>query len=391
MKPFDPDQIKTFRTPKYGGVALSLLSMFVLGSMVVVWNNLSHHEQSLSSKTIRVLCEDSLSEPVNACLEQFEAEMGLGVAMTVSSASSDENDYDLIVSTDLKPTAVKTDKRPMATLVPIASRQLVFATRRNFPNEILTVDDINNGKLTFASSPYSSQAGKILVQAVRKAGLWDEFSSHKDSSFEDSRADALKLSKAGNLDGVFVWASSAKAMNLKIHNLRELENTSEEAQVKIGLTAKNRPACLQFARFLAAPEGGQSYFAEAGFAETGRADAWSPEPSLFVYCDQGLSDSLKSRFQDFEKRDGVAIDTHFILQKNITPALDLIAQSKAKRSLPDLILGEIENSNEQIMSRYEVFDSSLFIKKKKQSIYLLTSSRYPFTARILSEYLLERN
>jgi hypothetical protein len=47
MKPFEPDQIKTFRTPKYTGVTLSLLSIFVLASMIAVWDMMPTSSESL--------------------------------------------------------------------------------------------------------------------------------------------------------------------------------------------------------------------------------------------------------------------------------------------------------------------------------------------------------
>ena len=42
IKPFEPDQVKTFRAPKYTGITLSLLSMFVLTAMFAVWNKVSN-------------------------------------------------------------------------------------------------------------------------------------------------------------------------------------------------------------------------------------------------------------------------------------------------------------------------------------------------------------
>ena len=81
MKPFNPEEIKTFRAPKYGGVTLSLLSMFVLASMIVVWNKIGEQGQEQFNQSIRVLCDESVSAPVKECAEQFEREMKVKVSI----------------------------------------------------------------------------------------------------------------------------------------------------------------------------------------------------------------------------------------------------------------------------------------------------------------------
>ena len=81
MKPFNPEEIKTFKAPKYGGVTLSLLSMFVLASMIVVWNKIGKQEQELLNESLSVLCDKSVLIPVKQCAEQFEREMKIKVSV----------------------------------------------------------------------------------------------------------------------------------------------------------------------------------------------------------------------------------------------------------------------------------------------------------------------
>ena len=77
MKPFDPSQIKTFRTPKYTGITLSLLSMFVLTSMMVVWDKVYYKEEPL--RFLNILCEVSLQQPLVEAAENFKAEYNIQI------------------------------------------------------------------------------------------------------------------------------------------------------------------------------------------------------------------------------------------------------------------------------------------------------------------------
>ena len=73
MKPFEPDQIKTFHTPKYTGVTLSLLSIFVLASMIAVWDMMPTSSES-PSDPLSVHCEKFIEEPIRATAAQFSKE-----------------------------------------------------------------------------------------------------------------------------------------------------------------------------------------------------------------------------------------------------------------------------------------------------------------------------
>ena len=51
---------KVFKTPKYTGVTLALLSMFVLTSMMVVWDRISEKPEGKNSESLEIFCETQL-------------------------------------------------------------------------------------------------------------------------------------------------------------------------------------------------------------------------------------------------------------------------------------------------------------------------------------------
>ena len=65
---------KIFKTPKYTGVTLSLLSMFVLAAMFVVWQQFPKSQELVSETEISVICDKRLLAPAQKILASFMKE-----------------------------------------------------------------------------------------------------------------------------------------------------------------------------------------------------------------------------------------------------------------------------------------------------------------------------
>ena len=69
---------KVFKTPKYTGVTLALLSMFVLTSMMVVWDRISDSPNTTNSELLGVVCEKSLQPIFRPAIQSFYQKTGIG-------------------------------------------------------------------------------------------------------------------------------------------------------------------------------------------------------------------------------------------------------------------------------------------------------------------------
>ena len=69
---------KVFKTPKYTGVTLALLSMFVLTSMMVVWDRISDSPNATNSELLEVFCEKSLQPIFRPAIQSFYKKTGIG-------------------------------------------------------------------------------------------------------------------------------------------------------------------------------------------------------------------------------------------------------------------------------------------------------------------------
>lgn len=394
MKPFNPEEIKTFRAPKYGGVTLSLLSMFVLASMIVVWNKIGEQGQEQFNQSIRVRCDESIAIPVKECAEQFEREMKIKVSIhptagldqngskAEGTVNGDAYDLDLFIG--------KANGQDLSlNQVPCAFRSIVFATRKDFSPEMTELEEVFQNNLAFSSSPGSAKDGRLLELCLGKTSWWRKVLSKRAKTYPSSSALALEVASGKNLDGAFMWDFSARNFDLKIHRIRELEPASQTLFARTSDSAQKRLSALQFARFLAAPTKGQFYFAKAGFVGV-NGDAWAEKPFLYVYCAKPVESFILDEFERFESEALVSIERHFLKEEKMALSLSLIAQSKAKKALPDLVFGLPQNQNAQMPAQYQKSSETLLINGAKIAVHVLRPTRFPVSTRKFLDFLLHK-
>ena len=394
MKPFNPEEIKTFRAPKYGGVTLSLLSMFVLASMIVVWNKIGEQGQEQFNQSIRVRCDESIAIPVKECAEQFEREMKIKVSIH-STAGLDRNGSKANETVngdayDLDLFSGKADGQDLSlNQVPCAFRSIVFATRKDFSPEMTQLEEVFQNNLAFSSSPGSAKDGRLLELCLGKTSWWRKVLSKRAKTYPSSSALALEVASGKNLDGAFMWDFSARNFDLKIHRIRELEPASQTLFARTSDSAQKRLSALQFARFLAAPTKGQFYFAKAGFVGV-NGDAWAEKPFLYVYCAKPVEGFILDEFERFESEALVSIERHFLKEEKMALSLSLIAQSKAKKALPDLVFGLPQNQNAQMPAQYQKSSETLLMNGAKIAVHVLRPTRFPVSTRKFLDFLLHK-
>jgi ABC-type molybdate transport system substrate-binding protein len=383
MKPFNPEKNTIFKAPKYGGVTLALLSMFVLASMMVVWNKLTPEN---SSMPLRVLCGNALRLPVEHGASQFEKEMKVKIALDFAQAQIGQDGYDLYIPTER---TVAKEGDHGSTAIPVAFQSLILATRKNFATNLSDLDQFFQEDLAYATCLTSSSSGNALKEGLATGKEWDRLISEGKATFSSSVEAAVALSSENSLDAVFIWDSVARQFGLRIHRLNELKNASETIRATIGKDTKNRAQALQFARFLAAPSKGQFYFAKHKFVGV-KGDAWTKKPVLYVYCANKVKDRMLNKFERFEEHEHVSIDPHFLDQDKIPLAIGLIGQSNAKKSLPDLVFGSMGKEGEEPSGQFELFPETLDLNVLQIPVYKRKLTRFPSTAGRLLQFLQAR-
>ena len=162
MKSFKTDQIKTFRTPKYTGISLSLLSMFVLMAMIVVWNRVSVPQEK--KNLVRVLAEEKLNSPLLEIAKEFKKEFNINVDFEFfgsdASINLDDNlSFHLYISTAMEPESLNECNQNTLNVIPITKISLVVASKQKSGIEIENFYDFIDQNLTIGLCDKNEWAG----------------------------------------------------------------------------------------------------------------------------------------------------------------------------------------------------------------------------------------
>ena len=133
----ESDFNRVFKTPKYTGVTLALLSMFVLAAMFVVWQRFPQNQEDISEKDISILCDQILKQPVEKILKAFEKEylskisisyLDASLINSISHSSIDDTSDMLIFNESILKVSDKTDPSNKASIPSAFEKPLAAET-----------------------------------------------------------------------------------------------------------------------------------------------------------------------------------------------------------------------------------------------------------------------
>ena len=345
MKPFEPDQIKTFRTPKYTGVTLSLLSIFVLASMIAVWDMMPTSSES-PSDPLSVHCEKLIEEPIRASAAQFSKEFNIPIEIKVAPLKENtliaqphikqnNKNFDLLISSQFISGNPDLNNDIFQESIPVASHVPVFATRDNFSLTVNNWSDILDQNLTIGlieQNSGSSRKIKLPQTVIQELQNTDRL-----LFFPDAHSLSETLLNSDKLDAAIVWHQIARNMNLKVLQLDELQLKIIPVHAQVHSRSQKATKSIMFARYLAAPSKGQFHFAN-NYLIGVDGDRWAVEPVLNFYSEPSFKRSMTTKIEDFSKREGVTINFSFPEPEKLIFAISSISQSKTTHLLPDLLL-----------------------------------------------------
>lgn len=345
MKPFEPDQIKTFRTPKYTGVTLSLLSIFVLASMIAVWDMMPTNSESLSDP-LSIHCEKFIEEPIRATAAQFSKEFNIPIEIKVaplnentlisqSHIKQNNKNFDLLISSQFISGNRDLNNDIFKESIPVANHLPVFATRDNFSLTVNNWSDILDQNLTIGlieQNPGSSRKIKLPQTVIQELQNTDRL-----LFFPDAHSLSETLLHSDKLDAAIVWHQIARKMNLKVLRLDELQLKIIPVHAQVHSRSQKATKGIMFARYLAAPSKGQFHFAN-NYVIGVDGDRWAVEPVLNFYSEPSYKRLITTKIEHFSKREGVTINFSFPEPEKLIFAISSISQSKTKHLLPDLLL-----------------------------------------------------
>ena len=127
-----PEYKPLFKTPKYTGVTLSLLSIFVLASMLVVWEKMPQVEPGYGSKDLSVWAEDSLQTSLKLAQAAYMKETGESLMIQFFPEPKKSSEFerlvqldaDLIIFTDTNDSSLDSLKVRTEESIPLAYHRI---------------------------------------------------------------------------------------------------------------------------------------------------------------------------------------------------------------------------------------------------------------------------
>lgn len=292
--------------------ALLLLAIVILsGSAVIAFHSTS---PSLRPSLI-VFCAARLKNPCEQAAADFrhenlgEIQFKFGDTATLLSQIRVANTGDLYIAADQGALDDARKHGVIREVIPIVVQHPVIAVRAGNPLKIRSLGDLSRKDIKVAlANPDSASVGKRAQTAFGKH--WELFSKHI-TMMKPTDAEIANDLSVGTVDAAIVWNSTVRQFkNLESIEIPELSAKKDIASVAVLASAKDPAAALRFARFLAAPERGNTIFEERGF-NAPKGDSWTAEPTLVLYSGGVNRLAIEALLTKFAVREGIKITTVF--------------------------------------------------------------------------------
>ena len=361
MKPFDPSQFKTFKTPKYTGVTLSLLSMFVITAMMVIWDKIS--EQNKPKFFINLVCDDYLQKPLTEIAKSFKEEFNVQVNLNffkdideinLAGAGFQQSPNILISKSIPDSSNIKT-----IDSIPIVKKEFVLASDSNSTLDTMnSYEDLKIG--FFVSNP---QAEKIIREKFREDNRSNFLVRCK--SYEDI---LMKLSN-NKLDFGVLPYKTAHQEKLHIIDDEWFRQDGVTYYCNILESSQRPKLSFQFARYLTAIDKGQINFVRQHHKTIGE-DLWKPLPVISVYCEDIYEKKISSLVYNLEEIEGIQINLLAPNHSDLLATLISISQSDVQNLIPDLLI--VSSETENLISPNFIRSKSDQSEAKENSPFFLT-------------------
>tara|TARA_R110002096_G_scaffold376724_9_gene570515 strand:- start:12916 stop:13749 length:834 start_codon:yes stop_codon:yes gene_type:complete len=249
-------------------IVASLMVVLAVGIFAI---QIFHRKGTSESGTrLMVFCAAGIQKPAVAIAHQYLEEYGVEVQLqfggtgTLLSQVQISNQGDLFIAADDSAVQSARDSGAVVEVIPLARQYPVMAVASGNPKGVATLHDLLREDIRVAvGNPEATSIGKAT-----KRGLGDEWAAlaGKVAVMKPTVTEIAADLKVGAVDVAVIWNSTIPQFKgLEAIRIPEFDAETDNVSVTV-LTASKQPAeALKFARYLAAPEKGQSVFKAMGF------------------------------------------------------------------------------------------------------------------------------
>ena len=272
------------------------------------------------AESIFVYCAAGMRYPMEQIAKRYQTEFGVTIEVQYGGSNTLLNQLQVSKTGDLYLAAdefyidLARQKNLLAESIPLSRMRPVIVVSPKYESEINSVDDLVQQQVKLAlGDPGSAAVGKKVRRLLKSVNKWDavEELARNRGVFKPTVNEVANAVKIGSVDAGVVWDSTAAQYpQLKVVAVDEFDAGDSMVQIGVLQSTQNPASSLHFARYVAAFDRGLDAFRSKGF-RTVEGDLWEDHPRLTFFAGSINRRALEPVVRNFEKREGVKINTVF--------------------------------------------------------------------------------
>lgn len=385
---------RSIPTPLRSGRINSLWS-FLLGAaglivVLVLMLRQGPPEDEPDRKQLSLYCAAGLRIPVEEISKSYEEQYGTVIELQFAGSNTLLNqlqvnqfaDADLYLAADDFYTDKAVAEGLAAETIPVAQQRPVIAVRKDSDRKIRSLSDLLQPGLAIAvASPDQAAVGKAVRKQLEKLVVdgtdrWTQLEARvrKDGVFKPTVNEVANDLMIGAVDAALVWDSTVAMPkyreDLEAVSIPELDTDPNLISIAVLRSSTQPTSALRFARFLAARDRGLKTFEKYGTRPV-EGDVWEERPEISFYCGAVNRRAVEQIIEEFEKREGVVVNTEYNGCGILTTQMKAIDGQSTAHGFPDVYMAcdryYLENVRDWFQDDVDVSDVELVIAVPKGS------------------------
>lgn len=306
----------------------------------------SQQGKTPASRELFMYCAAGMRYAMEKIVEQYGHETGVQVRLQYGGSNTLLNQLevnqtgDLYLAADDSYIRLGREKGLIVESIPLALMKPVIAVPAANPKNIWTIDDLLRDDVRVAmGDPGAAAVGKKCKRLLSASGHWRQLEERITASgvFKPTVNDVANAIKLGSVDAGVIWDSTvAQYSELKAVTVAELDAGLATIQIAVVKNTKDARAALKFARYATARDKGLEIFRATGF-EVLEGDVWEDTPEITFFAGAVNRAALEPVIKEFERREGVTVNTRFDGCGILTSTMRGITSGQAG-SFPDVYM-----------------------------------------------------
>lgn len=328
-------------------VAASAVVLVLLGWMLYSMAERGNSTPGAEGQELKVLCAAGIRLAMEPIAEQYEEEYGVKITFdfqgsgTLLGNMKVDKSGDLYLAADDSFIKLAKDAGLVQEEIPLGKMRPVILVQGDNPHNIQGIDDLLNKDVRVALGNTGQAAvGEKTKSLLKESGHWEQLEKQvtEKGTFLPTVNEIANTVKTGSMDAAIVWDATA-AQYPKLKAIRAEELDAGTGSITIGvLTSSDTPTeALRFARYVGARDKGLKLFEKNGF-EVVEGDVWEENPEITFFAGAVNQRALEPIIRDFQKREGVTVNTSFNGCGILTGTMKMIPEQAPDQGFPDIFM-----------------------------------------------------